>query len=103
MESMNVPTPQQELSRGNEAAQLLDSPAFQEASSRIREGIMARMKTVPISDDRMQAKLILLLQCWESIESYLQQSKQTGKFAAFQIEEERKRRGFFDLMRDLRV
>jgi hypothetical protein len=42
----------------------------------------------------MHTRLILALQCWDALEKYLEQVKQTGEMADFQIvqQEERKKR-----------
>lgn len=89
--------PEEEVVRAGEAARVLDSRIFREAKDRILSGIQAQMRTVPLADQTMHTRLILLLQCWQSIEGYLEQVKETGKLAEFQIEEERKRRRFWSV------
>lgn len=87
-------SPQEELIRAGEAASVLDSRIFNEAKQRVIDGIHAKMRAVPLNDEKMHTRLICLLQCWTSLENYLAQVQETGKFADFQIraEEEQKRK-----------
>ena len=85
---------QDEVVLGGKAAQVLDSTVFLEAKRRVRDGIEAQMRAVPLSDQTMHTRLIVALQVWDQIEKYLENIKQTGEIRQFQItqEEERKRR-----------
>jgi hypothetical protein len=87
-------SPEEELVKAGQAAQVLDSAIFIEAKQRVIDGIHAKMKAVPLSDEKMHTRLICLLQCWTSLESYLEGVRETGKLADFQIRatEEQKRR-----------
>jgi hypothetical protein len=87
-------SPDEEIHRGGDAAQVLDSRIFVEAKQAVLEGIQRQMKIVPMSDQTMHSRLIMLLQCWTTLESYLDQVKQTGEIAQFQInqQEEQKKR-----------
>lgn len=84
-------TTQQEIYRGAEAANVLDSQVFKDARQRIRDGIQSQMAAVPMSDEKMHTRLILTLQLWNNLESYLEQAMQTGKLAQFQVEQEKRR------------
>lgn len=64
---------------------MLDSAIFNEAKQRVIDGIHAKMKAVPLNDEKMHTRLICLLQCWNSLESYLSQVRETGRLADFQI------------------
>lgn len=86
-----------EIARGGEAAQVLDSPVFLAARKHVLDGIEAQMRRVPMSDQTMHTRLILALQCWDSLEKYLEHIKQTGEIAQFQIKQEEERRARFKL------
>jgi hypothetical protein len=86
--------PEEEIIRGGQARDVLDSRIFVEAKKAILDGIHAQMRAVPLADDKMHTRLILTMQLWDTLEKYLENIKQTGEIAEFQIrqEEERKRR-----------
>lgn len=84
-------SPEEEVIRGGSAAEILDSELFNEAKRRVIDGIHAKMAIVPLADTAMHTKLIMLLQSWNSLESYLNTVKETGRLAGFQIEDEKKR------------
>lgn len=84
-------SPQEEVIRGGQARDVLDSPIFNEAKQRVIDGINAKMRSVPLTDEKMHTKLIMLLQAWNSLESYLDQVKETGKMADFQIESDKRK------------
>jgi hypothetical protein len=86
-----------EIARGGEAAQVLDSAVFLAARKHVAEGIERQMKLVPLSDQTMHTRLILALQVWDSLEKYLEQIKQTGEIAQFTIKQEEERRARFKL------
>lgn len=83
-----------ELQKSAEAERLLNDPAFRDAIGALVSGIHAKMRQVPIGDEKMHTRLILLLQCAESIEGYLRQAVQTGEMVKIE-EEKRKRMAFF--------
>jgi 2-phospho-L-lactate transferase/gluconeogenesis factor (CofD/UPF0052 family) len=86
-----------EVARGGEAAQVLGSRTFEEAKKQVLEGIQRQMRVVPMSDQTMHTRLILALQCWHVLESYLEQVKQTGEIAQFQIQQDEERKKRFTL------
>ena len=83
-----------EVKRGGDARQVLDSTIFLEARKHVLDGLERQMRNVPMADQTMHTRLILALQCWDALEKYLEQIKQTGEIADFQLEQqaERKRR-----------
>ncbi|MEM5294236.1 hypothetical protein VSR82_07820 [Burkholderia sp. JPY481] len=86
--------PEEEIIRGGKAAQVLDNEIFVEAKKAVLDGIHRQMAAVPLSDQTMHTRLITVLQLWNTLESYLEQVKQTGDIAQFQLnqqEEQRKR------------
>lgn len=87
----------EEIARGGEAAQVLDSTVFLAARKHVLEGIERQMRHVPLSDQTMHTRLILALQVWDSLEKYLEQIKQTGEIAQFTIRQEEERRARFKL------
>ena len=89
--------PDEEITRGGDAAQVLDSKIFVEAKQAVLEGIQRQMKAVPMSDQTMHSRLIMLLQCWSTLESYLDQVKQTGEIAQFQIKQDEERKSRFKI------
>lgn len=84
--------PDEEIIRGGDAAAVLDSTVFVEAKKAVLEGIHRQMKAVPMSDQTMHTRLIMTLQVWEVLESYLAQVKQTGEIAQFQVQQDEKKR-----------
>jgi D-serine deaminase-like pyridoxal phosphate-dependent protein len=89
--------PDEEIIRGGDAAAVLDSTVFVEAKQAVLEGIQRQMKAVPMSDQTMHSRLIMLLQCWSTLESYLDQVKQTGEIAQFQIKQDEERKSRFKM------
>lgn len=89
--------PEEEIIRAGEAAQVLDSRIFKEASQRIRDGIHDQMMAVPLSESTMHTRLVVALQLWGQLERYLEQVKQSGDLAAFQIEQDAKKRRFWQV------
>lgn len=86
--------PEEEIIRGGQAAQVLDAPIFVEAKKAIMEGIQRQMELVPMHDQTMHSRLIMTLQLWKGLESFLDNVKQTGDIAQFQVmqQEEAKKR-----------
>lgn len=90
--------PDEEIIRGGNAAQVLDSSVFLAARKHVLEGIEKQMRAVPMANQEMHSRLILTLQCWDALEKYLEQIKQTGEIAQFQVKQEEERRSRFKLM-----
>lgn len=89
--------PEEEIRRGGDAAHVLDSSIFIEARKRVLDGIHEQMKRVPMADQTMHSRLIMTLQCWNVLESYLEQIKQTGEIAEFQIQQQEEQKKRFKL------
>jgi chromatin segregation and condensation protein Rec8/ScpA/Scc1 (kleisin family) len=89
-----------EIRRGGDAAQVLDSTVFLAARKHVLDGIERQMRAVPLADANMHTRLIVAIQVWDQLEKYLEHIKQTGEIRQFQItqEEERKKR-LFDYFR----
>jgi hypothetical protein len=88
--------PEEEVVRGGKADEILNAALFVEAKKAVLDGITAKMKVVQASDTVMHTRLIMMLQCWNALEGYLENVRQTGEIAQFQVqqEEERKRSMF---------
>lgn len=86
--------PEEEVVRAGQAAQVLDSPIFQEAKQRILEGLQTQMRAVSITDEKMHTRLILTLQLWGTLEGYLNSVRETGRLAQFQIDQRDERKRF---------
>jgi hypothetical protein len=86
-----------EIKRGGDAASVLDSSVFLAARKHVLEGIERQMRAVPMANQEMHSRLILTLQCWDALEKYLEQIKQTGEIAQFTITQEEERRARFKL------
>jgi hypothetical protein len=86
-----------EIKRGGDAASVLDSLVFIAARKHVLEGIERQMRAVPMANQEMHSRLILTLQCWDALEKYLEQIKQTGEIAQFTITQEEERRARFKL------
>jgi hypothetical protein len=89
--------PEEEIIRGGDAAGVLDAPIFVEAKKAILDGINRQMAAVPLSDQTMHTRLITMIQLWNTLESYLQQIRQTGEIAQFQIQQQDEQRKRFKL------
>jgi predicted enzyme involved in methoxymalonyl-ACP biosynthesis len=87
-------SPDEEIIRGGDAAAVLDSTVFVEAKKAVLESIQRQMKIVPMADQTMHSRLIMLLQCWTTLESYLEQVKQTGEIAQFQVQQDEQKKRF---------
>lgn len=90
-------TPDEEIRRGGDAASVLDSTVFNAARKHVLDGIDRQMRSVPMHEEKMHSRLILTLQCWHALESYLEQVKQTGEIAQFQVRQEEERKRMFKL------
>ena len=75
-----------EITRGDEAARVLENPAYKEAIEAVRAGIIANMASSPLGDEKTHNKLVIALQTLNQIEKQLQDVMMTGKLAAMQRE-----------------
>lgn len=86
-----------EIIRAGHAREVLDSAIFKEAAQAVRSGIDAHMLRVPLADQTMHTRLILLRQCWDQLERYIDQVRQTGEIKAFELQQEEQRKRMFGL------
>ena len=75
-----------EVLRGEEAAKVLESPAYKEAIEAVRAGIIANMTSSPLGDEKTHNKLVIALQTLNQIEKQLHDVMTTGRLAAMQRE-----------------
>jgi hypothetical protein len=88
-------TPEQEQIRAGQAREWLENPMFKEAREKIEAGLAAQRRKVPMRETDMHTRLILTEQLWANLISYLQESVDTGKFAQFEVERQKRRMGVF--------
>lgn len=67
--------------RGQEAAQVLDNPAFQAAMALLKEEVAKQWKACPIRDREGQLLLLQLAKLTDKFEGILTGMVETGKFA----------------------
>jgi hypothetical protein len=84
-------TLEEELRAAGEARGILDSRIFQAAKHDVEEKLATVRRNVPIRDTEMHTRLILMEQLWANLLGYFEQIAQTGKMAALQLEEQRKK------------
>ena len=75
-----------EITRGDEAARVLENPAYKEAIEAVRAGIIANMASSPLGDEKTHNKLVIALQTLNQIEKQLHDVMTTGKLASMQRE-----------------
>ena len=75
-----------EVLRGEEAAKVLESPAYKEAIEAVKAGIIANMASSPLGDEKTHNKLVIALQTLNQIEKQLHDVMTTGKLANIQRE-----------------
>lgn len=85
-------TYQTEAQRGDEAAQLLENPAFQEAMARLRAEVTRQWKASSLRDTDGQRLLLQLARVTDDFENILRGMVEAGKFAQGKLEEEKARR-----------
>lgn len=78
-------THHQDVQRAQEAAQVLDNPAYKAAMSALRSEIVAAWKHCPVRDAEGQRLLLQLIKMADKFEAMLNGAIETGKFAQHQI------------------
>lgn len=93
-------TPQEELVRAGQARQIIESPLFLEMRQAIEAQLLADRRAISIRDTDMHTRLIITEKLWGYLMDWFQQTAETGKMAAIQIQQERSLKDRF--MRGLR-
>lgn len=84
---MTPKTPEEELIRAGHARECFENPIFIEACEAIENALKEQRRAVPIRDSEMHTRLILTEQLWTHVKEYLDQTVQSGKLAAFTIQQ----------------
>lgn len=82
---------QEQLRRAEAAQRILGDPLIKEARAAIETQLAESRRRVPIADTLMHTKLIMLEQLAGQFFAVFEEAVQTGKIAAFHLEEERRR------------
>ena len=75
-----------EIKLGEQAAQILDNPVYQDAIAKVRENIVSSMTNSPLGDEKTHNKLVIALQLLNQINKQLTDVMQTGKLASIQTD-----------------
>lgn len=78
-----------EVADGTRAHLLLESPAYKDAVSKVRQGILDAWAGSPLADKDGQHTLRLMLKLLNDIEGNIKEVATTGKLASIQIEQEK--------------
>lgn len=76
----------EEVKRGEQAAQILDNPIYQEALQKVKDSLIASMANSPLGDEKTHNRLVIALQLLNQINKQLTDVMQTGKLAAIQTD-----------------
>jgi hypothetical protein len=76
----------EEVKRGEQAAQILDNPLYQESINKVRDGIIVSMSHSPMGDEKTHNRLVIALQLLNQINKQLTDVMQTGKLASIQTD-----------------
>lgn len=78
---MNEEQNENEIRRGAQAAQLLNSPLYVEAVEKVRMGLVQRMETSAVGDRDTHHEIALSLQLLKQIHQHIKTVAETGKMA----------------------
>lgn len=78
-------TPEEELSRAEQAAQILRAPLVREALDGIKNGLIDSWRQAPVKDSELREKLWAIYVGACKFEELLQSHIETGKLAKAQI------------------
>ena len=85
MNSPEVPTPEQEISRAGAAERVLATPVFKEACNRIDAELRMMRESVPMKDTDMHTRLIIAEQLWGTLLDHLKAVMVSGDYAREQL------------------
>lgn len=89
-------TPDEELRRGGEARQMIDSVIFQQARADLEGQLAGLRRAVPIRDQEMHTRLILMEQLSGQFFAYFEQLAQTGRMAEMHLRDQREKQSMLD-------
>jgi hypothetical protein len=78
-----------EIKLGEQAAQILENPVYQDAIAKVRENIVSSMTNSPLGDEKTHNRLVIALQLLNQINKQLTDVMQTGKLATIQTDKPR--------------
>lgn len=81
-------TPEKEVSRGEEARQLLENPIYRESIEMVQDGLIRAIKNSALGDESTHHRLAISMQLLFQITKYIETVMQTGKMAEFQLKKE---------------
>lgn len=76
----------EEIQKGEDAKQVLESPVYKEAIENVRKGLVDAMASSPMGDERTHNRLVIALQLVNQIERNLKNFMLTGQMAKIQVE-----------------
>lgn len=80
-----------ERTRGNDAAQILNAPIFIEAWKEAEKAISAQRRKCGVKDTELAMKLIMAEQTLGIVKAYIEDLMKTGKFGEAQLKLEQER------------
>jgi hypothetical protein len=84
-----------EITRGKDAARILNEPLYQEAFSMVRDGIVKAMTQSAMGDEKTHNRQVIALQVLEMVKRHLQTTMETGQMAEIQVQDKKGLRKFF--------
>ena len=89
-----------ERTRGNEAAQILNAKIFIEAWGEAEKAISAQRRKCGVKDTELAMKLIMAEQTLGIVKGYIEDVMKTGKFGEAQLKLEEERVNWLKRLRD---
>jgi hypothetical protein len=81
----------EEISRGQQAKELMEHPLFREAVETLRTRYMDEWAASPVRDPEGREKIWMLQKSLSAVESHVKEVMETGKLARIQWEQEQTR------------
>ena len=75
-----------EIKRGERATEVLTNELYNEAFTKVRDGIINSMASSPLGDSETHNRLVIAMQLLNQIEKQLQDVINTGKMSAIQTD-----------------
>lgn len=84
-----------EITRGKDAARILNESLYKESFDTVREGLIKAMTQSAMGDKETHNRQVIALQVLEMLKRNLQTVMETGKMAEIQLQDKRKGLGKF--------
>jgi hypothetical protein len=78
-----------EITRGKDAARILNEPLYQEAFSLVKDGIVKAMTQSAMGDEKTHNRQVIALQVLEQLRRHLQTAMETGQMAELQLQDKK--------------